>query len=166
MKSFFQLLCVLLFFSILSMGCQSKDNNIIKDYFVGVEEYLHEIDTFIKDIPELVQNNELEMSRINLIENRIEQMKEEIELFRSLVPPETLKKQHEAALTYNNSFEFLLEQSLREMKKENFLSEQSKFFLTGYFSTNVQNNLSHHLKYLILEKKQEVGHDGISFVEG
>jgi hypothetical protein len=125
-----------------------------KDYFVNTEEYLHEIDNFKKDITKLVQNNESGLTKINLIENRIEQMKAKIELFKSLNPPESLKNEHDALLTYNKSIESLLNKSLQEMKKENFVSEQSKDYLMGNYITDVQNNLSHHIKYLILEKKQ------------
>ncbi|WP_456278918.1 DUF6376 family protein [Bacillus sp. AK128] len=151
MKNFF-ILFVLILFSILTIGCQSEDD--YKDYFVSAEEYLHEIDNFKKDITKIVQNNERDLSKINRIEGRIEQMKTKIELIKNLNPPEGLKNGHDALLTYNRTIESSLNKSLQEMKKENFISELSKDYLMGDYITAVQNNLSHHIKYLILEKKQ------------
>ncbi|MFD1736301.1 DUF6376 family protein [Bacillus salitolerans] len=131
MKNFF-ILFVLILFSILTIGCQSEDD--YKDYFVSAEEYLHEIDNFKKDITKIVQNNKRDLSKINRIEGRIEQMKTKIELFKSLNPPEGLKNEHDALLTYNRSIESLLNKSLLEMKSGKFISELSKDYLWGIIS--------------------------------
>ncbi|OEH93018.1 DUF6376 family protein [Bacillus solimangrovi] len=152
MRKTVSLLLVLL----LIVGC-TNENVPTKDYFVGTEEYLHEINSFKKDIPELVQNSESDLSKINLIQDRVEKMKEEIEFFNSLVPPENLKRMHDVAITYNIYFTQSLEYSLEEMKKENLVSERAKILLIGRPITNVQNNLTNHIKLFILEEQIKDG---------
>ncbi len=140
-----------LFVLLMGVGCMREDVPT-EDYFVKTEEYLQEIDNFKKEIPKLVQIVEKDWTRFKLLEDKINNMKDEIQQFRSLIPPDSLKSEHNMTLTYNDSFEFLLNQTLDEMKKDESVSEQSKDFLIGNYITNVSSNLSDLIKHSLLEE--------------